>query len=113
MVFHPPTLFAGYAGYLIPFAWAFAALAWHRDKPLSSYFIKARNWMLIAWLFLTAGNVLGAWWAYEELGWGGFWAWDPVENSSLMPWWAGTALLHSFKKYRPRSKMEMWVIILS
>ncbi|MBN1766325.1 MAG: heme lyase CcmF/NrfE family subunit [Sedimentisphaerales bacterium] len=112
MVFHPPALFLGYAAYIIPFAWALAALAGtyqHNRPPL---FIQARNWMLTAWLFLTIGNILGSWWAYEELGWGGFWAWDPVENSSLMPWLIGTALLHSFKKFRPGSRVARWVFFL-
>jgi len=113
MVLHPPTLFVGYAAYSIPFAWAISVLAWPRTRPDASFFRRARNCMLVAWLFLSVGNALGSWWAYEELGWGGFWAWDPVENSSLMPWLTGTALLHSFKKYSPHSAMGGWVRFLS
>ena len=112
MVLHPPTLFIGYAAYVIPFAWAFAAMIGSGNQTRPPLFIQARNWMLIAWLFLTIGNALGSWWAYEELGWGGFWAWDPVENSSLMPWLTGTALLHCFKRYRPGSSIARWVIFL-
>ena len=113
MVLHPPTLFIGYAGLVIPFAWAFAELRDYREKGVAVLFVQARNWTLIAWLFLTIGNVLGAWWAYEELGWGGFWAWDPVENSSLMPWLTATALLHCFRIYKPRSITSRWLTILS
>ena len=112
MVLHPPTLFIGYAAYIIPFAWALATLGSRHNQTRPPLFSKARNWMLIAWLFLTIGNALGSWWAYEELGWGGFWAWDPVENSSLMPWLIGTALLHSFKRFRPGSGIANWVIFL-
>lgn len=76
-------------------------------------FVQARNWTLIAWLFLTTGIVLGAWWAYEELGWGGYWAWDPVENSSLMPWLTATALLHCFRTYKPQTAIARWLTVLS
>lgn len=113
MVLHPPTLFIGYAAYIIPFAWAIAVMVAPYSKTRPAFFIQARNWMLVAWLFLTIGNALGSWWAYEELGWGGFWAWDPVENSSLMPWLIGTALLHSFKRFRPGAGTGRWVIVLS
>jgi cytochrome c-type biogenesis protein CcmF len=74
---------------------------------------EARKWSLWAWLFLTIGIVLGAWWAYEELGWGGYWAWDPVENSSLMPWLIATALLHCFRTYKDRSPIATWTVLLS
>jgi len=113
MVLHPPILFVGYAGFLIPFAWAFGWLKLGPagcDVPLLS---KARRWTLVAWLFLTAGIALGAWWAYEELGWGGYWAWDPVENASLLPWLVSTALVHCFRTYRPRSSIAGWIIVLS
>lgn len=113
MVLHPPTLFIGYAAYVIPFAWAVAVLIMSRPDERPLLFGKVWTWALAAWIFLTIGNALGSWWAYEELGWGGFWAWDPVENSSFMPWLTGTALLHSFKKYRPQAKMARWVIFLS
>ena len=113
MVLHPPTLFIGYAALIIPFAWVFADLKEFRKKGLAPLFVQARNWTLIGWLFLTIGIVLGAWWAYEELGWGGSWAWDPVENSSLMPWLTATALLHCFRTYKPRTAIARWLTILS
>ncbi|MHC4912937.1 MAG: heme lyase CcmF/NrfE family subunit [Planctomycetota bacterium] len=113
MVFHPPTLFVGYAAFAIPFAWAVASLAGEGTVRISQLFNQARNWILWAWLFLTVGIVLGAWWAYEELGWGGYWAWDPVENSSLMPWLTATALLHCSRAYKPRSAIAVWLMILS
>lgn len=113
MVLHPPTLFIGYAALAIPFAWAFADLKEFRKKGLSVLFVQARNWTLIGWMFLTVGIVLGAWWAYEELGWGGYWAWDPVENSSLMPWLTATALLHCYRIYKPRTVIARWLTILS
>ena len=91
MVFHPPLLFLGYAAYTLPACCAAAGvLTGYRD-----WLRVVRSWSLLAWSFLTAGIVLGAWWAYMELGWGGYWAWDPVENASLIPWFAGTALLHT------------------
>ncbi len=113
MVLHPPTLFVGYAGFAVPFAWAFA-LVKHKDTegPIPLY-DRARNWILWAWVFLTIGIVLGAWWAYEELGWGGYWAWDPVENSSLMPWLTATALLHCSRTFRARSAVSKWLKVLS
>ena len=113
MVLHPPTLFVGYAGFLVPCAWAFAVMK-HRDihGPIPLY-NRARNWILWSWVFLTIGIVLGAWWAYEELGWGGYWAWDPVENASLMPWLVGTALLHCSRTFRARSTISRWLKILS
>jgi len=113
MVLHPPTLFIGYAALIIPFAWAFAELKEFKEKGLAVLFVQARNWALIGWLFLTIGIVLGAWWAYEELGWGGYWAWDPVENSSLMPWLTATALLHCYRIYKPRTTIGLWLTILS
>jgi len=113
MVLHPPILFVGYAGFLIPFAWAFAWLSANHRDGLAPLFDRARHWTLVAWLFLTAGIALGAWWAYEELGWGGYWAWDPVENSSLMPWLTATALLHCFRTYKARSSIASWTIVLS
>jgi len=111
MALHPPTLFAGYAGLAIPFLWAFAVLATGRQHscPL---LVQVRKWTLIAWLFLTTGIALGAWWAYEELGWGGYWAWDPVENSSLLPWLTATALLHCFRTYRSASPIATWLVVL-
>jgi cytochrome c-type biogenesis protein CcmF len=92
MIFHPPLLFFGFAGYTIPAACALAACIAGEQK---SWIKICRNWNILAWVFLTAGIVLGGWWSYMELGWGGYWAWDPVENASLIPWFAGTALLHT------------------
>lgn len=92
MIFHPPLLFLGFAGYTIPAACALAASIAGEPK---SWVKLTRNWNILAWVFLTAGIVLGGWWSYMELGWGGYWAWDPVENASLIPWFAGTALLHT------------------
>jgi cytochrome c-type biogenesis protein CcmF len=110
MVLHPPILFVGYAAFLVPFAWAYA---WLKEPAGLAPMLKAaRNWTLVAWLFLTAGIVLGAWWAYEELGWGGYWAWDPVENASLLPWLTSTALLHCFRLYKTRSGVAVWTMVL-
>ena len=93
MAIHPPTLYLGYVGLTVPFAFAFSALV---NKDLGSLWIKSiRRWTLISWLFLSIGIILGGWWAYQELGWGGYWAWDPVENASFMPWLTLTAFLHS------------------
>ena len=113
MVLHPPLLFVGYAAYVIPFCWAFPSMVYGNQPSVSPYFKSTRNWMLWAWIFLSAGIVLGAWWAYEELGWGGYWAWDPVENASLMPWLIGTALLHCFNRYRPFSSQARWLTVLA
>nr|WP_321256058.1 cytochrome c-type biogenesis CcmF C-terminal domain-containing protein [uncultured Pseudodesulfovibrio sp.] len=92
MIFHPPLLFLGFALYAIP---ACAALAASIAGEKKSWITVTRNWNILSWVFLTAGIVLGAWWSYMELGWGGYWAWDPVENASLIPWFAGTAVLHT------------------
>ncbi|WP_147820843.1 heme lyase CcmF/NrfE family subunit [Salidesulfovibrio onnuriiensis] len=92
MIFHPPLLFMGFAGYTIPAACAVAASIAGEEK---SWVKLTRNWNILAWVFLTAGIVLGGWWSYMELGWGGYWAWDPVENASLIPWFAGTAFMHT------------------
>lgn len=112
MVLHPPILFVGYAAFAVPFAWAFASLKWDMADGTTPIFKQARNWTMVAWVFLTAGIVLGAWWAYEELGWGGYWAWDPVENSSLMPWLTGTALVHCCRAYSPKSKSGGWLVAI-
>jgi len=92
MIFHPPLLFLGFAMYAIPAATALAAAIGSEEK---SWIRATRNWNILSWTFLTAGIVLGGWWSYMELGWGGYWAWDPVENASLIPWFAGTAVLHT------------------
>jgi cytochrome c-type biogenesis protein CcmF len=93
MIFHPPLLFLGYAGFTIPACLAMAAMVSGQDR--KTWLPACRNILLLSWLFLTAGIVLGGWWSYMELGWGGYWAWDPVENASLIPWLAATALLHT------------------
>jgi len=114
MVLHPPILFVGYAGFMITFAWAFGRLKTvGEDSTLPLLKQQAQRWAMFSWLFLTGGIVLGAWWAYEELGWGGYWAWDPVENSSLMPWLTATALLHCFRIYNRRSSIAAWTVLLS
>ncbi|WP_272700497.1 heme lyase CcmF/NrfE family subunit [Desulfovibrio sp. Fe33] len=92
MIFHPPLLFMGFALYTIP---ACAALASSIASEKKSWIKVVRNWNILSWVFLTAGIILGGWWSYMELGWGGYWAWDPVENASLIPWFAGTAVLHT------------------
>jgi cytochrome c-type biogenesis protein CcmF len=110
MIIHPPVVFIGYAAYTVPFAFAIAALATGR---LGQDWIRGiRRWNLFAWLFLGVGILLGAWWAYLELGWGGYWGWDPVENSSLIPWLVGTALLHSAMTQERRGMFKVWNIAL-
>lgn len=111
MVFHPPAVFFAYALFTFPFAIAIGVL-WEKafsDNWLTSF----RYWTLFAWLFIGIGNVLGALWAYVELGWGGFWAWDPVENASLLPWITGTAALHSATMYEKRKTLKIWTFMLS
>lgn len=110
MVIHPPILYMGYIGFVIPFAFAIAAL-WTRQLG-SAWIITIRRWTLFTWAFLGVGILLGARWAYEELGWGGYWAWDPVENASLMPWLAGTAFLHSVVIQEKRGMLKVWNVSL-
>jgi len=110
MVLHPPILFLGYAAYTIPFASALSAL-WS-GKLDGNWLAKTRRWSLFAWATLGAGILIGAWWAYVELGWGGFWAWDPVENASLIPWLVGTAFLHSTILEERVRKHRRWNLIL-
>ncbi len=110
MLFHPPTLFIGYVGLTVPFGFAIAALITGR---LDAVWIKTtRKWTIVAWFFLTAGNMLGMEWAYVELGWGGYWAWDPVENASFMPWIIATAYLHSVMIQEKRGMLKVWNIVL-
>ncbi len=110
MVIHPPVLFLGYAGYTVPFAFALAALL---SGELDSQWVKVmRRWSLFAWLALSLGILIGAWWSYVELGWGGYWAWDPVENASLIPWLVGTALLHSTIMQERRGMQKVWNLVL-
>lgn len=110
MVFHPPTLFVGYVGFTIPFAFAMAALL-SRSQTLDWVRI-TRNWVLVSWIFLTVGIILGAQWAYVELGWGGYWAWDPVENASFIPWLSATALLHTVILQQRRGMFKKWNVFL-
>ncbi len=111
LIFHPPLLYMGYVGFSVAFAFAIAALLGGR---LDSAFARfARPWTLAAWVFLTLGIVLGSAWAYYELGWGGWWFWDPVENASFMPWLAGTALLHSLAVTEQRAGFKAWTLLLS
>jgi cytochrome c-type biogenesis protein CcmF len=111
MIFHPPILFLGYAGYTVPFAFAVAALL---TGQLEDGWLRGiRRWSLFAWLTLGIGILLGAWWAYVELGWGGYWAWDPVENASLIPWLVGTAFLHSAVMQERRRMFKVWNMTLA
>jgi cytochrome c-type biogenesis protein CcmF len=110
MAFHPPMLYLGYVGFTVPFAFAIAALATGRLG--EGWLLATRRWTLFAWGFLTFGIVLGAWWSYEVLGWGGYWAWDPVENASLLPWITGTAYLHSVMVQERRGMLRVWNLSL-
>lgn len=110
MAVHPPMLYLGYVGFSVPFAFAMAALI--TRWPAEQWIVHIRRWTLIAWGFLTLGIVLGAHWAYYELGWGGYWAWDPVENASFMPWLVGTALVHSITVQERRRMLHTWNIFL-
>jgi cytochrome c-type biogenesis protein CcmF len=110
MILHPPALFLGYAACTIPFAFMLAAVATGQTD--DRWLPGCRRWVLLAWLFLTAGIVLGAKWAYVELGWGGYWAWDPVENASLLPWFTATALLHSMMVQQRRGMFRAWNAVL-
>jgi len=110
MVIHPPTLFLGYAGIAVPFSLALAALADGLQD--NSWLRRAAVWSSVAWIFLTAGITLGGRWAYEELGWGGYWAWDPVENASLLPWLVLTGFLHSLFLYRWQNRLKLWSFLL-
>jgi len=110
MVFHPPSLYVGYVGFAVPFAYALAALILNQAE--AAWFRRVRRWMLFSWLFLGLGIVLGAQWAYVELGWGGYWAWDPVENASLIPWLTATAYLHAGVVADQRGKLRRWSLTL-
>jgi cytochrome c-type biogenesis protein CcmF len=110
MVAHPPLLFIGYAGFTAPFAMLVGALAAGRRD--NAWIGQTRRWLIFSWLFLTVGIMLGAQWAYEELGWGGYWAWDPVENASLLPWLTATAAIHSISFQRQRGVFKVWNALL-
>jgi cytochrome c-type biogenesis protein CcmF len=110
MVIHPPILYLGFIGFVVPFAFAIAALI---TRQLGDTWIRTtRRWTLVTWLFLGVGLILGGKWAYVELGWGGYWGWDPVENSSLMPWLAGTAFLHSVIVQERKGMLKVWNVLL-
>jgi cytochrome c-type biogenesis protein CcmF len=111
LAFHPPFLYAGYVGFSMAFSFAIAALIDGRIDAAWARWV--RPWTLAAWMCLTLGIALGSWWAYYELGWGGFWFWDPVENASFMPWLAGTALLHSALVMEKRDALKVWTILLA
>ena len=110
MVFHPPMLYLGYISITIPFAFAIAALLSKRLD--TDWLVAIRKWTLLSWLFLSVGICLGMWWAYVELGWGGYWAWDPVENASLLPWLTMTAFLHSVMIQEKRGMLKKWNLAL-
>jgi len=111
MVIHPPMLYMGYVGFSVVFAFAIAALISGRlDTTWARW---SRPWTTIAWAFLTIGIALGSWWAYYELGWGGWWFWDPVENASFMPWLCGTALMHSLLVTEKRGSFKVWTVLLA
>jgi len=111
LIIHPPFLYLGYVGFSIAFAYAVAGLISGRID--ETWARAARPWALAAWTFMTIGIALGSWWAYYELGWGGFWAWDPVENASFMPWLAGTALIHSLRVLEVRGAFKAWTVLLA
>ena len=110
MVFHPPMLYLGYISITIPFAFAIAALMLKRLDV--DWLVAVRKWTLVSWLFLAVGLLIGMWWAYVELGWGGYWAWDPVENAALLPWLTMTAFLHSVKVQEKRGMLKKWNLAL-
>ena len=110
MAFHPPMLYLGYVGFTVPFAFALAALITGRLG--EGWLLETRRWTVAAWGFLTFGIVLGAWWSYEVLGWGGYWAWDAVENASLLPWLTGTAFIHSVIVQERRGMLRVWNLSL-
>ena len=111
LALHPPMLYLGYVGYAVTFAFAVAALLEGRVDAAWGRWV--RPWSLAAWSFLTLGIALGSWWAYYELGWGGYWFWDPVENASLLPWLIGTALLHSAIVVEKRESLKIWTVLLA
>src|SRR4029453_14276871 len=111
MVAHPPMLYMGYVGFSVAFAFAISALISGRlDATWARW---SRPWTTVAWMFLTVGIALGSWWAYYELGWGGWWFWDPVENASFMPWLVGTALIHSLAVTEKRGGFKSWTVLLA
>ena len=110
MIAHPPLLYLGYVGLTVPFAFAMGALLARRTD--ERWIVSTRRWTLVAWTALGIGQLLGAHWAYEEVGWGGYYAWDPVENAALMPWLAATAFLHSVMIQEKRGMLRVWNVLL-
>jgi cytochrome c-type biogenesis protein CcmF len=110
MSFHPPTLYLGFIGMVVPYSFAMAALFTGRLD--TEWITRTRKWALAAWVFLTLGNLLGGWWAYHVLGWGGYWGWDPVENSAFLPWLVTTAYLHSIQIEERRAMLRSWNMML-
>jgi cytochrome c-type biogenesis protein CcmF len=110
MMTHPPLLYTGFVGLAVPFAFAMAALI--IGKIDEAWIVTTRRWTITAWVFLTAGNLVGAWWSYHVLGWGGYWAWDPVENAAFMPWLPATAFLHSVQVQERRRMLKVWNLSL-
>ena len=110
MMTHPPLLYTGFVGLTVPFAFAMAALI--VGKLDEAWIVTTRRWTITAWFFLTAGNLVGAWWSYHVLGWGGYWAWDPVENAAFMPWLPATAFLHSVQVQERRRMLKVWNLSL-
>ncbi len=110
MAFHPPILYLGYVGFTVPFMFGIAALVTGRFG--EGWLGDTRRATLVAWGFLTLGIILGAWWSYEVLGWGGFWAWDPVENASFLPWLTATAFIHSVIVQERRGMLRVWNLSL-
>ena len=110
VVFHPPILYLGYVGMTVPFAFAIGALITGRVG--EGWLVETRRWALFSWGFLTLGIILGSWWSYEVLGWGGVWAWDPVENASFIPWLTATAYIHSVLVQERRGMLRVWNLSL-
>ncbi len=111
MIGHPPTTYLGFTGFVIPYAYAIAALITGRSNE-DAWIRATRRWTIVAWMFLSVGLILGGRWAYDVLGWGGFWGWDPVENAMLMPWLTGTAFLHSVMIQEKRGMLKVWNMVL-
>ncbi len=110
MAIHPPMLYVGYVGFTVPYAFAMAALV--KGETGRVWLDRTHRWSMVAWVFLTFGILLGGWWSYEVLGWGGYWAWDPVENAALLPWLTATAFIHSSVVQRRRGMLQSWNFIL-
>src|SRR5205085_7358974 len=110
MIIHPPSLYTGFTSAAVPFSFAIAALCTGRLD--NEWIIATRKWMLFSWLFLSIGNALGMLWAYEELGWGGYWAWDPVENAAFLPFLTASAYVHSVMIQERRGLLKVWNVFL-